>query len=206
MSLVNCNCQPEPAVRTTDLTVSQGTTCVARNLKLSQVTTGVLRRPAPHHPSPPPRKQLELWTQPTVGGGRREAATVSMTEPPPTAWTPLPLRSSWRTSVPCLFCLHPCGRCTLLGGSLAGELSSLLPRQRTISLQRSFRSSSDLSGSSHADALEPPTNQVVPGCQQHPSPRCVRPEGLGRELRPPIIRAPVSPNPGTRPLPCPPLL
>lgn len=194
MSFVNCNHQPEPGVRTTDC---QGaTTRAAWNLKLSQVTAGILQRPVPHHPpfAPAPRKQAELWTQPVVGG-EGEAATVSATEPMACSLDPHSLCG------PRGKCLRlVCSVCVRVdavpswGGPCQGMISSLLPYQRTISLHTSLGNSLDRSGCSHADALEPLMDQVGPGCRQPPSPRCVRPEGWAGSLGQPIIRAPVSSN------------
>lgn len=97
--------------------------------------------------------------------------------------------------MPCLLCLHPCGRCALLGWSLSGEDKLPVAHQRIISLHTSLGNSLDRSSCSHADALEPLMNQVGPGCQQPPSPRCVCPEGLGRELRPAHNQSPSQPQP-----------
>lgn len=119
---------------------------------------------------------------------------------------PVPLRSSWKMSTPvCSVCVRV-DAVPSWDGPCQGTISSLLPYQRTISLHTSLGNSLDRSGCSHADALEPLTDQVGPGCWQPPSPRCVSPEGLGRELRPAHNQSPSQPKPDTRLLPCSPLL
>ena len=132
-----------------------------------------------------------------VRGGRGEAATVSMTEPTACSLDPHSLcgpRGECLRLV-CSVCIRV-DTVPSWDGPCRGKISSLLPHQRTISLHTSLGNSSDRSSCSHADALEPLTNQVGPGCQQPLSPRCVRPEGLGRELRPAHNPSPSQPQPG----------
>ena len=120
MSFVNCNHQPEPVVRTTDC---QGTTTrAAWNLKLSQVTTGILQRPVPHHPpsAPAPGSSQNCGHSPWWGEGEK-LLLFPQRSPWPAAWTPSPSAVLVENVYACLLCLCPCGRCALLGWSLSGD-------------------------------------------------------------------------------------